>query len=122
MLLHRSDLNISANFREGVCGAKASHHTPQALAFRFDGVCLCTTELTIFDAVCSYYFTIVYIFLQFFFNAIFALFLQCVALFCNFSCNFLQYFAIFCNILQYFAIFCNTLQYFAIFCNILQYF
>ena len=27
----------------GVCGAKASHHTPQALAFRFHGVCLCTT-------------------------------------------------------------------------------
>ena len=27
----------------GVCGAKASHHTPQTLAFRFHGVCLCTT-------------------------------------------------------------------------------
>ena len=27
----------------GVCGAKASHHTPQDLAFRFRGVCLCTT-------------------------------------------------------------------------------
>ena len=26
-----------------VCGAKASHHTPQTLAFRFHGVCLCTT-------------------------------------------------------------------------------
>ena len=25
------------------CGAKASHHTPQGLAFRFHGVCLCTT-------------------------------------------------------------------------------
>ena len=27
----------------GVCGAKASHHTPPTLAFRFHGVCLCTT-------------------------------------------------------------------------------
>ena len=26
-----------------VCGAKASHHTSQVLAFRFHGVCLCTT-------------------------------------------------------------------------------
>ena len=26
-----------------VCGAKASHHTPQVLAFRFHGVCFCTT-------------------------------------------------------------------------------
>ena len=25
------------------CGAKASHHTPPALAFRFHGMCLCTT-------------------------------------------------------------------------------
>ena len=27
----------------GVCGAKASHHKSQTLAFRFHGVCLCTT-------------------------------------------------------------------------------
>ena len=27
----------------GVCGAKASHHKPQTLDFRFHGVCLCTT-------------------------------------------------------------------------------
>ena len=111
--LHTTD-NPTKNF--GVCGAKPSHHTPQALAFRFDGVCLCTKELTFFDAVATRHF------------------LQFVALFCNVSYNFLQYFGIFynilqyfCNILQYFAIFCNILQYFAIiyftiFCNILQYF
>ena len=27
----------------GVCGAKASHHKSRTLAFRFHGVCLCTT-------------------------------------------------------------------------------
>ena len=36
--------NGGASLRDfEVCGAKASHHTPQALAFRLRGVCLCTT-------------------------------------------------------------------------------
>ena len=36
--------NGGASLRDfGICGAKASHHTPRTLAFRFDGVCLCTT-------------------------------------------------------------------------------